>query len=67
MHVGMLVVIVRQDVVQVEVEDVGVEAADLQVVLKEQEKLGAGLCLESVLRHVTTETDSPGLRFWASV
>lgn len=32
-HAGMLVDLAMQDVVQVEVEDVGVEAADLQVVL----------------------------------
>lgn len=34
-HVMILVAAVRQDVVQVEVQDVGVEAADLQVVLEE--------------------------------
>lgn len=32
-HSGMLVVTVTQDVVQVVIEDVGVEAADLQVIL----------------------------------
>lgn len=32
-HFGMVVVTVSQDVVQVVVEDVGVEAADLQVIL----------------------------------
>lgn len=34
-HVMILVAAVRQDVVQIEVQDVGVEAADLQVVLEE--------------------------------
>lgn len=34
-HVTILVAAVRQDAVQVEVQDVGVEAADLQVVLEE--------------------------------
>lgn len=32
-HFGMPVVTVTQDIVQVEVQDVGMEAADLQVVL----------------------------------
>lgn len=39
-HVGMLTAVFVQDVVQIEVEDVGVEAADLHVVLEEEEKLG---------------------------
>lgn len=34
-HVMILVAAVRQDVVQIEVQDIGVEAADLQVVLEE--------------------------------
>lgn len=34
-HVMVLAAAVRQDAVQVEVQDVGVEAADLQVVLEE--------------------------------
>lgn len=34
-HVGFLAAVVRQDVVQVEVQDVGVQAADLHVVLRE--------------------------------
>lgn len=35
LHVLVLSAVVRQDVVQVEVQDVGVQAADLHVVLKE--------------------------------
>ena len=38
MHAVVAVVVPRQDAVQVEVEDVGVEAADLQVVLEETER-----------------------------
>lgn len=34
-NVRVIVVVVRQDVVQVEVQDVGMEAADLNVVLQE--------------------------------
>ncbi len=41
-HAGMLVVTVTQDVVQVVVEDVGVEAADLQVVLNKEERSEVG-------------------------
>jgi len=37
-HVGVRVVALVQDVVQVEVQDVGVQAADLQVVLEEAER-----------------------------
>lgn len=35
LHVLVLGAVVRQDVVQVEVQDVGVQAADLHVVLRE--------------------------------
>lgn len=41
-HAGMGVVTVTQYVVQVVVEDVGVEAADLQVVLEEGERSEVG-------------------------
>lgn len=44
-HAGMLLAVFVQDVVQVEVEDVGVEAADLHVVLEETEIFSKGSAL----------------------
>lgn len=43
--VAVLAVVVRQDVVQVEVQDVGMQAADLHVVLQQAAKSEVSVCV----------------------
>lgn len=63
----MLIVVVRQDVVQVEVQDVRMEAADLHAVLQEGRRSEVSLGQESVTRRGLKRCSPACCPVWAAV
>lgn len=63
----VLIVVVRQDVVQVEVQDVRMEAADLHLVLQERRRSEVSLGQERVTRRGLKRCSPACWPVWAAV